>query len=220
MVEVGNHAGLQPPSLQLDNHLVFAVLRVAPCYFDEKMTNNLIYGKTVTIQGDSVAITGDTTLVSRVTFPYLPTGGLNPLIITGVNGYYGFANPAIVGPPVSITAGRMTFYQTSSQAQVSGSVTTAQGFFTAVSGVVGTFTAGAVSILFPVWLAPGARPLTQQRIPIAGQVGPVAQPATLVLQIEINGDVRIFKDTISTAWNSGDTFSINVTSPYSYFLSP
>lgn len=184
------------------------------------MTQHLIYGKTVSIQGDTVSITGDTTLVSRVTMPFLPIGTLNPLVITSATGFASLLNPAVTGPPVSIAASKMVFYQTSSRSQVSGGVTTVEGFFQGVGGVIGTLTAGTASILIPAWLPLGSRPLTQQRIPIAGQVGPVSAPTTLVFQLETNGDVRIFKDTISTVWNSSDTFSLSVNSPYSYLLSP
>lgn len=185
------------------------------------MTQHLIYGKDITIQGDSVSIQAPTTLTGNpLTFP-IPSQGLkagqNALITSGFLGAAQISNPAVVGPPASVPANSLNFFVQFGVSQPTAPTTLMICTLATTNAVpLVTCTAGTPSILIPGWLPLGYRPANTLRIPVAGQVGPVAQPTTLVFQLETNGDVRIFKDTINTAWLNTDTFSITSLCPFSY----
>jgi hypothetical protein len=179
------------------------------------MTQQLIYGKTISIQGDGFGILAPTDFQSStVTMPHQTPAYGNLLSINNSIGASSYFSPAVTGPPVNITAAKMSLEIYWGFAQLSGNINTLYGQIAGDALNIGTLTAGTPSILIPAWLPAQIRPIFQQRIPIAGQVGPVAQPTTLVFQFETNGDVRIFKDTIGTAWNNGDTFAISVKSSF------
>lgn len=176
------------------------------------MTQNQIYGKSITFEGDQSTFNTPLTMNSTTTFPLTGLPGQNPLQIFGQSGRAEFGNPAVAGPPVVIAVGAMNLRILG--AIWDGGAATMSGVLSG-GGLIGTLTAGTASILIVGWVPLAWRPIAQRRIPISGAVGPVAQPTTFVFQFEVNGDVRIFKDTIGTAWNAGDTFTINVISEFS-----
>lgn len=183
------------------------------------MTQNQIYAKNGTWEGDSWTVNAPLTLSQQINLPQaVSIPNSNPLNIVTSYGASIIGSPAVVGPPVNIAVNAMIFEINFGLIQTSGNINMAYGFITGF-GHIGTLTAGTPSILVTGWLPVGIRPLSQRRIPVSGAVGPVAQPTTLVFQFETNGDVRIFKDTIGTAWNNADTFSINVITDFSFKIS-
>lgn len=179
------------------------------------MTQNQIYAKNGTLEGDGWGVNAPFTMNSTVIFPSLVGGTQNALSVSNFIGGAAISNPAITGPPITIAANTLNFFVIFGLQQSSG-----VGFVFAIlgttTGLLGTVTAATPSILFPGWLPLGYRPALQTRIPIAGQIGPVAQATTLIFQLETNGDIRIFKDAINTGWSINDTLTINPTSDFTY----
>ena len=175
------------------------------------MTQHLLYGKDLTIQGDTLTvgptssfnsplILGDT---SSIRFPRDDVLH-NYLVIDGAFGPIGLPSPALVGLPVTCPAGVMTL-----RPIIGLSMVPVIGMVTAwIQGVTITFSAGAASVTFPGWLPAQYRPIGATEVPVPGQVGPVAQPTTLSFLLQTNGDVVIFKDIIHTPWLAGDTFKV------------
>lgn len=154
---------------------------------------------------------------SSLSFPILAPSSQARLDIVDSGGAGIIGNPA-TGAPFVIPASSLAFRFYMGLAQTSGNTSFYQGSIATGGGVPVTVTITAPgvgsSLLIPGWIPNGFRPLIQQRVPVFAAVGPVAQPTTLIFQMETNGDVRIFKDSISTNWNNNDTFTINAISPF------
>lgn len=165
----------------------------------------------------NTAIVENLDLTSSISFP-LTSPNTQPRLTVNDSGGAIFAPNPATGAPFIIPASALQFRFYMGLSQTSGTgVSFYQGAFgPGGASFTGTITAPGVgaSLLVPGWIPLGARPLVQQRIPIHAAVGPVAQPTTLIFQMETNGDVRIFKDSISTNWNNNDTFTINTVTPF------
>ena len=173
------------------------------------MTSNLIYGKTVTVQADQFTVTAPSSFSQPITYPTTQNSiNQTPYAPISNSGFFQILSPAVTGPPISIAAGAITIYVFDGVRIAPTLQLIRIQVAPSVLAILGTLTAGVASILIPGFMPLGYRTLGGQRVPIAGAVGPVAAPTTLIFQFEVNGDVRIFKNSIDTAWVATDTLTL------------
>ena len=181
------------------------------------MTNRVIYGKKITIQADELVFQAPVELSGTISLPPSSRPGALPLSITETQGAQVFSNPAVTGN-ATMAANAITFEQTMGIKQSNG-YEYVSGIIRAVPGYICNVNVAGPFILISGFLPPFARPLTPQRIPVPGYVDPMPRSVTLILELQPNGDVHVYKEAQIVGWSVLEDFGIGSTAAYSYRLS-
>lgn len=174
------------------------------------MTERVIYGKKITIQADEFDIQAPVEFTQTLTLPQDPlTPVQNKMIISDSFGSVVFETPALNGPPITLPASfldyRVLFGMYLQQPSTGFTIALLSG------GVIGTLSSNTPLIVFPGFLPLGYRPSVEQFTAVNGflLIGAVATPNAFLCKWLTNGDLQLYKNTISDPWNSGDRFSLN-----------